>query len=283
MDMTLFSAAFVLYGAAAFLFLGYGLTRREALSQVANGGVLLGLLAHVAFLVVRTVAARHLPDHRWYVPWSGWFESLSFLAFVMAAQFAVIERRRMPILGAFVLPIVFASMVAALRSPGGTGIPSLPRGLESYWLAAHIPVMFISYAAFGHAFAVGLAFLLQERQLKSKHPSRISFRLPPLEELDRLILRIIAWGFPVLTVGLLLGGQWAHEAWGRYWAWDAKEIGAFVTWLVYLFYFIARIGGGWRGRKAAYLSVVGFVVVMITYMGVNHLSQMHGFLSEAPK
>jgi len=278
MDMFLFGAAFAGYGLAAFSYLGYALTRREALPRLANASVIGAVAAHVVFLALRTVAARHLPDHRWYVPWSSWFETFSFLALVMAVQFLVIERRRMPILGAFILPFVFASMMAALRSPTGTGIPELPGGLESHWLAAHIPMMFVAYAAFAHAFAVGLAYMLQESQLKSKHPTALSFRLPPLDDLDLLISRIIAWAFPVLTVGLLLGARWAFDAWGRYWAWDAKETAALITWLVYFGYLAARLVAGWRGRKTAYLSMAGFAVLLFTYIGANHLSRLHAFL-----
>lgn len=279
MALTLFGVAFSLYGVAALAFLGYAVTRRELLPRVAGAAVLAAVVAHVMFLVVRTVGAHHLPDHRWYVPWSTWFESFSFLGLVMAIQFLLIERRRMPILGAFVLPIIFGAMFAAVNSPSGTAVPAMPRGFESHWLAAHIPVMFIAYAAFGHAFAVGLAYLVQERQLKSKNPTRLTFRLPPLEDLDGMIGRIIAWGVPVLTVGLLLGARWAHDAWGRYWAWDAKEMGALVTWLVYSTYLALRVLRGWRGRKTAYLSLAGFAVVLFTYVGTSHLSEVHGFLA----
>lgn len=278
MEMTLFTAALALYGAAAGLFLGYAITRRESVARIANGAVVGGIVVHLVFIALRTSYARHLPDHAWYVPWSSWFESFSFLALVMAVQFVVVERRRLPVLGVFILPIIFIAMVVALRSPTGTAVPELPRGLDSRWLAAHIPVMFVAYAAFGHAFAVGLAYLLQESQLKSKNPTRLAFRLPPLDELDRLINRIIAWAFPMLTVGLLLGARWAFDAWGRYWAWDAKETAALVTWLVYLGFLVLRTVGGWRGRKTAYLSLAGFAVVMFTYVGANHLSRMHAFL-----
>jgi cytochrome c-type biogenesis protein CcsB len=278
MHMALFIAALSLYGAAAALFVGYAFTRRESLAGIATGAVVAGVVTQAVFISLRTAFAHHLPGHAWYVPWSSWFESFSFLALVMAVQFLLIERRRLPVLGVFILPIVFAGMVVALRSPTGTAVPEIPRGLDSRWLAAHIPVMFVAYAAFGHAFAVGLAYLLQESQLKSKNPTRLAFRLPPLDELDRLISRIIAWAFPALTVGLLLGSRWAYDIWGRYWTWDAKETAALITWLVYLGYLVLRAAGGWRGRKTAYLSLAGFAVMMFTYVGANHLSRFHAFL-----
>jgi ABC-type transport system involved in cytochrome c biogenesis permease subunit len=80
-------------------------------------------------------------------------------------------------------------------------------------------------------------------------------------------------------LGVLLGAKWAYEAWGRYWGWDAKETWALITWIVYMIYLHMRLIVGWRGRKAAYLSIVGFLMVIFTYVGVNYLSQLHGFLS----
>ena len=280
MEQTFFGAAFTCYTVAMSLFLGYVITRRESLSRAAGFAIWSGVVLHVISLVLRTLAARVIPEHRFYVPWSNWFESFSFFSLVIAVTFLIIEwRRGMPILGAFVSPVIFATMTTAVHSPFGTEIPSLAPALQSYWMAIHVPVMFISYAAFAHAFAVGLAYLIQENQLKSKHPTSISFRLPPLEDLDQLIYRIVRTAFPILTLGVFLGARWAYNAWGRYWGWDPKETWALITWLVYLIYLHMRLVVGWRGRKTAYLSLIGFAVVLFTYVGVNYLSSLHGFLS----
>jgi len=280
MEQTFFGAAFTSYSVAMSLFFGYVITRRESLSRVAGYAVWTGVITHIVSLVLRTLAARVVEEHRFYVPWSNWFESFSFFTLVIAITFLIIEwRRGMPILGAFVSPVFFATMTTAVYSPFGTQIPLLAPALQSYWMAIHVPVMFISYAAFALAFAVGLAYLIQERQLKSKHPTSISFRLPPLEDLDQLIYRIIRMAFPILTLGVLLGARWAYDAWGRYWGWDPKETWALITWLIYLIYLHMRLVVGWRGRKTAYLSLLGFGVVLFTYVGVNYLSSLHGFLS----
>lgn len=280
MEKLTFGAAFFFYTIAMSLFLGYLGSRRETLSRVAVMSIWAGVVTHIMSLAVRTINARVIPEHRFYVPWSNWFESFSFFALVIAITFLVIEwRRGLPILGAFVSPLIFAAMLTALHSPFGTEIPALAPALQSYWMAVHVPVMFLSYAAFALAFAVGLAYLIQERQLKSRHPSAIVFRLPSLEELDGLIYRVIRWAFPILTLGVLLGARWAYDAWGRYWGWDAKETWALITWLVYLIYLHMRLVVGWRGRKTAYLSLAGFGFVLFTYVGVNYLSSLHGFLS----
>lgn len=280
MEMMFFGSAFAAYSVATSLFIGYVLTRREALASAGRWALVTAVVAHAISLVIRTYIARHMPQHGWYVPWSNWFESFSFFAIVIAVEYLIIQAQEdVPVLGAFVLPLVWAAMIVAIKSPFGTQIPNLPPALQSFWMAIHVPVMFVSYAAFANAFAIGLAYLIQERQIKSHNPSRIALRLPSLDDLDRLIYRTIAWAFPLLTLGILLGARWAYDAWGRYWGWDAKETWALITWLVYAIYLHMRLVKGWRGRKTAYLSLAGFGVVLFTYYGVNKLSELHGFLS----
>jgi cytochrome c-type biogenesis protein CcsB len=282
MERFFFGLAYAAYAVALSLYVGYAIVRRENLAKAARGFLIGAVLSHAISLVIRTVIARHMPQHGWYVPWSNWFESFSFFGLVIIVEYLIIQwGREAPILGVFITPLAFASMVMAINSPFGTQIPNLPPALQSYWMAIHVPVMFTSYAAFTNAFGVGLAYLLQERQLKSRHPGGMMFRLPALDELDHLIYRIIWVAFPLLTLGVLLGARWAYDAWGRYWGWDPKETWAFITWLTFLIYLHMRLVVGWRGRKSAYLSLVGFAVVMVTYIGVNYLSPLHGFLSNA--
>jgi cytochrome c-type biogenesis protein CcsB len=88
--------------------------------------------------------------------------------------------------------------------------------------------------------------------------------------LDEITYKSIAIGFPMFTVGgLLLGLIWAKGAWGRYWGWDPKETWSLITWLVYAIYLHARMIAGWRGKRLAVLAVVGFIAVIVTYLGVN--------------
>jgi len=284
MELYFFWGAFAAYTVAMSLFIGYAITRRELLAQVAKKGLVFAVICHGVSLIIRTTIARAMPQHSWYVPWSNWFESFSFFAAVIVVEYLIIQRKHeIPILGAFVTPLAFISMVVAIHSPFGTQIPNLPPALQSYWMAIHVPVMFISYAAFANAFGIGIAYLLQEYQIKSRKPSHLMFRLPALDDLDNMIYRVIWTAFPILTLGVLLGARWAYDAWGRYWGWDPKETWALVTWLTYLIYLQMRLIAGWRGRKTAYLSLLGFVVVIGTYIGVNYLSPLHAFLSNGGK
>jgi cytochrome c-type biogenesis protein CcsB len=301
METFLFNAAYVGYSLTTFLFLIYLLSKKERYVRWAV--ILLGvsLALHAGSLVTRTVTARSgylEQSHELraegkieaaigaeraasaYVPWSNWYESFSFFGLIIAAIYFLISlRMRIPILGAFVMPVAWGLLTVAFCSD--RTLKELMPALHSYWMAIHVPIMFVSYAVLGVAFAVGVAYLLEERQMKRKRPGDLSYKLPSLEELDHLIYKLIMIAFVPLTFGIFLGGVWAYSAWGRFWGWDPKETWALITWFVYVIYLHLRFFAGWRGRKSAYLSLAGFVIVLFTYVGVNYLSPLHGFLSGA--
>jgi cytochrome c-type biogenesis protein CcsB len=93
--------------------------------------------------------------------------------------------------------------------------------------------------------------------------------LPASEVLDRLAYRVVAFAFPVWTFAIMAGAIWAEQAWSRYWGWDPKETWSFITWLAYAAYLHARATAGWRGRRAAVLSLIGFGCLMVDYYVVN--------------
>lgn len=90
------------------------------------------------------------------------------------------------------------------------------------------------------------------------------------DDLDEISYRAIAIGFPIFTLGALIFAMiWAQQAWGRFWGWDPKEVWALITWLFYSAYLHLRLSRGFQGRKASWLAVLGFLVVMFTLVGVN--------------
>lgn len=106
----------------------------------------------------------------------------------------------------------------------------------------------------------------------------IAARLPEADWLDNLSYKVTLFAFPFMTLILITGAIWAHEAWGRYWGWDPKETTALVTWLIYAGYLHARLTPGWRGHRAALLSLIGFFSVLFTYLGTNLvLSGLHSY------
>jgi cytochrome c-type biogenesis protein CcsB len=108
--------------------------------------------------------------------------------------------------------------------------------------------------------------------MESEAPVAAALQTSSLADvLDNTSYRLIGLGFPLLTIGIIAGAVWANEAWGSYWSWDPKETWSLITWLVFAAYLHSRLTIGWQGRKPALLASLGFVVVWITYLGVNLL------------
>jgi cytochrome c-type biogenesis protein CcsB len=108
--------------------------------------------------------------------------------------------------------------------------------------------------------------------MESEAPVATTLQTSSLADiLDNTSYRLVGLGFPLLTIGIIAGAVWANEAWGSYWSWDPKETWSLITWLVFAAYLHSRLTIGWQGRKPALLASLGFVVVWITYLGVNLL------------
>ncbi|HLI96390.1 MAG TPA: c-type cytochrome biogenesis protein CcsB [Candidatus Baltobacteraceae bacterium] len=102
--------------------------------------------------------------------------------------------------------------------------------------------------------------------------------MPSLAQLDILIYRIVAVGLPLLTLGIITGAMWAHEAWGAYWQWDPKETAALFSWIVYAIYMHLHTRNAWRGVRTAWISAIGFLTIMFCYFGVNlWISGLHSY------
>jgi len=158
-------------------------------------------------------------------------------------------------------------------------IKKLDPSLQSMWLGIHTVLAVLGATAFSIAFLAGLMYLILERVLKSKNFNIFYHKLPSLDLLDTLNYRAISFGFPLLTLGIITGSIWAEYAWGTYWNWEPKQTWSLIVWLFYAAVLHARVAVGWRGKKAAYMSIIGFVGVVFTFVGVNMLMQgRHTFI-----
>jgi len=124
----------------------------------------------------------------------------------------------------------------------------------------------VELAALVTAFA-GTFFVV----LFSFNTDKIRAALPSAEKLDGLMYKLAGVAFAGLALLLMTGAVWANESWGRYWGWDAKEVGALVAWLTYAGFLHSRIAYGWKGRHSAYFAIVAFLFVIFTYLGVSYL------------
>jgi cytochrome c-type biogenesis protein CcsB len=102
--------------------------------------------------------------------------------------------------------------------------------------------------------------------------------MPSLAQLDILVYRVVAVGLPLLTLGIITGAMWAHEAWGAYWQWDPKETAALFSWIVYAIYMHLHTRNAWRGLRSVWVSTIGFLTIMFCYFGVNlWISGLHSY------
>ena len=131
----------------------------------------------------------------------------------------------------------------------------------------------VELAALVTAFVLSLFIVLF-----SFNPERLRAGLPSLEKLDSLTYKTVGAAFAGIAILLVTGAIWANESWGKYWGWDPKETGALVAWLAYAAYLHTRIAHGWSGRRSAYFAMLGFLLVIFTFLGVSYLLPgMHAY------
>lgn len=239
-----------------------------------------------------------------YFPLSNLYESLIFLGWCLTSIQILIEfKTNSSIIGAITIPIVllvigFASI--SLPKELRTASPLVP-ALKSNWLVMHVTVMMLSYSTL----MIGslLSFLLliissknnilikgksnsstnklllryqiyNKSQIPESSPINNKFnRIKFTEFIDNLSYRVIGFGFPLLTIGIISGAVWANDAWGTYWSWDPKETWALITWIVFAAYLHSRITKKSEGKKPAVIASLGFVIIWICYLGVNFLGK----------
>lgn len=242
--------------------------KKQTFFRPALGSVLAGLVCHIAAISLRAMELR-------YIPLTQRYEAFSFFAALAALGFLIAYAKyRIAPLSVFAFPVIFIMMFIANLSYDPSD--SIPPILRSNWIYIHTPLVFFGYAALFIAFAAAIMYLLQERQLKSKHPTMFQ-RLPSLEMCDDLAYKSIAIGFPLITLGIISGALWAQTAWGTIWGGDPKVLLSFFTWFIYLLLIHYRLIGGWRGKKAAYLAIVGFIGVLVTFLGASYFGGPHTF------
>jgi len=264
-----------IYVLAWVAYLHHATTRAALSSRIATLLVHLGFTAQTLGLTWRTILSYRLGMG--HPPFSDLYESMVFFSWCIVLAYLIFEwRAKQRIFGTFVVPL--ALLASAYASMLDSQIRPLIPALKSNWLLVHVSVSFLAYGAFALSCGISVAYLIRcgnEREGGEK--GLVSF-LPPAEKLDEYNYQALAIGFPLLTLGILTGSVWAHYAWGSYWSWDPKETWSLIVWLIYAALLHARLVAGWRGRKTAILSLVGFGGIVFLYLGVNLLlSGLHSY------
>ncbi len=268
-----------------------------------------GLVLHVVGVVTRGFAAGR-------VPWANMYEFSIVFSLVAVVTFLLIQRwRDLRYLGVLVITpaLLVLGLAVAVFYVKADGVRP---ALDHYWLVIHVSVATMAIGVFSVAAALSVVQLVKERGERTalaaqerREPAvalaggsgtptsaaseaahgaegdanrgfwgRLADVLPGSVELERLAYRLNAVGFLLWTFTLIAGAIWAEHAWGRPWDWDPKEVGTFVVWVVYAAYLHARATRGWDGRKAAYLGLTGFGLLLCNYYVVNLFTEtVHGY------
>jgi ABC-type transport system involved in cytochrome c biogenesis permease subunit len=253
--------------------------RDAAAGRAATALLVAGAMIHTFIIGMLTMEAGH-------VPFAGATQAISTFVWLLALAYlyteVTTEERG---LGIFILPIVvLLQLLPTIQAPGAE--PRSPV-LESPLFWIHVSALLGAYASFGLAAVIGVTYVLQFKEIKKKHLHFFFTRLPSLQVLDVMNSRSVLIGWILMTAGLVAGAVWIVQARviapddPRVQAMslaDPKIFVALITWCVYAFGMVARRAIGWRGKRFAYLSAIGFAIVLLNFVPVSYfLTDSHNF------
>ncbi len=249
----LFLATSLTYAAAClgyFYLIGTGNPRTAVISARV---LAVSALLHVVFIIGDAGGVPHLNDVR---------EMFTLASLSVVISFLVAQRfGRLNMLGVFVTPV---SLLMFLAAGLGHSVPNVPENVRSALLPAHVIVNVLGVAAFTLAFAVATAYLIQERLLRRRQLGGLFTRLPPLDVLDSVGLKLLLVGFPLFTVGSVSGAIWAAQLPTTI---SPSQVLGLVAWCVFAAVLLLRVAAGWQGRRAAIGTLLGFACALAVVIG----------------
>jgi ABC-type transport system involved in cytochrome c biogenesis permease subunit len=263
LPLALYAAAFVVYAI-------HFAKREVSVGRLATTLLLVGVLAHTFVIGMQTMEVRH-------VPFSNTSTAVSSFVWLLALSYLYLEvttdERAM---GVFIVPILVGLQTIPAINPG---VDYRDPVLDSPWFWVHVTSLLFAYATFALAAMLGLTYVLQFKEIKKKHLGYFYTRLPSLHVLDAMNSRAVTVGWLFLTIGVVVGIVWTAQALAQspenlnlqaISLQDPKVFIAVLTWGVYSFAVFARKTLGWTGRRAAWLSAVGFVIVLLNLVPVSY-------------
>jgi len=243
----------LLLAAGGLAFIAYILSTAYNYGRIALAAVLVGCTAILTALLARIYITGQ-------VPWTSLYETAAILGLIagIGTIAAAVKDEPRSLRFATSLATIFLTGISALlwEAPA-----PLPTSLDSKWLLVHVPVAIASYGLFTCAAASSVAYLYYgRRNISDKDIGR----------LDQISWRCIVSGLALLVTAIVMGSIWAHATWGSYWSWDPKETWSLITAMVYGLYCVLRLRG-MKGEGSAYLSIVGFLCLIFTYIGVSYV------------
>jgi len=268
-----------LYAGALVAYAWHSAQRNPLIGRSASTLLIAAALAHTFVIGMQTMEAGH-------VPVGGATSAISTFVWLLALAYLYTEmttdERAM---GVFILPLLVALQAIPAVRPG---VEERAAVLQGPLFGVHVSSLLFAYASFALACVIGITYVLLFKEIKAKHLGFFYARLPSLQVLDRMNQRAIVIGWVFLTIGMIVGAVWALQARGGYAAGDPrvqamslqdpKIFVALVCWFVYSFELFAARRIGWGGRRAAYLSAVGFAIVLLNFVPISYfLTKSHNF------
>jgi cytochrome c-type biogenesis protein CcsB len=263
-DVRLFWIAFWFYLASFLLFTIHSAVGKKRVGTAAAAVFLVAFALHTFGVGARWWLTTHPPFSTMYeyALSTAWMVAFSFL-------FIAAKYRRLS-LGVIVSPMLVIVLVIASLLPKEASKQLMP-ALQSYWFYIHVTLAALSEGAFIVAAGAGVMYLVGKPSGREVLPGR--------ETLEEVISRSIRVGYPLFTVGALFAGAvWAQQAWGHFWSWDPKETGSLVIWLFYTLVLHQDVRGRWRGKSLAVLSIVGLVIIIVSFLGNLFLGGLHAYI-----
>lgn len=266
----------LLYGCATGAYLAHFAWRTPRSGRTATTLLVTAVLAHTFLIGMQTVEAGH-------VPFVGTPAAISAFVWLLGLAYLYIElTTEERAMGVLVCALLTAVYIIPVLDPGSSQRSAV---LSSPLFTLHVLAMLFAYASFGLASVVGITYVLLFKEIKAKHLGLFYARLPSLQVLDAMNGRVVAIGWVFLTAGIVIGAVWAAQVQGlpdpRAQAMtiaDPKIIVALISWMIYTFALFARRTIGWTGRRAAWLSAIGFAVVLLNFVPIGYfLTRSHNF------
>lgn len=275
-------SALILYIFSFFIVALYHITKKGLFASLSKAIIVIGLLIHIIALFIRTYESGHAPMLAMY-------ETLLFYSWsTVFVSAIVIFRYRERFTELITIPVAIMAMIFAQMSE--TPAKPLTLILKTRWFEAHVISSFAAYALFTLAFSAAVLYLLFDLKIMSFRTNGEAILSTEVEkplaittaeikkDLQDIAQRSILWGFFFFSASMFAGAVWAYLAWGAYWLWEPKVIWSFIVWFYYAGAVHAYYVKEWRGKGLAIATVVGFFVVLFTYLGVSLLMKSsHSF------
>ncbi len=205
------------------------------------------------------------------------FLSVSLVLFALPVAWKMKNRKRF--LNSITASAVFFIFLSLLYRPYDAPLPPV---LSTFWFEAHVALSFFSYALFAIAAVLGILYLVEDFSKGGRggivKESEEDLNLSSQKDIEILQYKAVLVGFCLFSVAMVFGGIWAYLAWGTYWLWTPKELWTVILWLFYSLYLHARLRKWWAGKPSVILGIIGFAIVMFTYLGVSlFMKSSHAF------